>query len=151
MENIQLHEKYVDVKIVPINEDYVVVEILKNEVFNKSEKFELKSEKFELIINNCESENLIEDFETLILGKRPFILKREFIVDILKEIIKLNEIIEQKLGIEKIERNGVEYVNVKDILKFLGKPIIENKMIGNLKIKQKYVPISKIVELNKIL
>lgn len=150
MENIQLHEKYVDVKIVPINEDYVV-EILKNEVFNKSEKFELKSEKFELIINNCESENLIEDFETLILGKRPFILKREFIVDILKEIIKLNEIIEQKLGIEKIERNGVEYVNVKDILKFLGKPIIENKMIGNLKIKQKYVPISKIVELNKIL
>lgn len=151
MENIQLHEKYVDVKIIPINEDYVVVEILKNEVFNKSEKFELKSEKFELIINNCESENLIEDFETLILGKRPFILKREFIVDILKEIIKLNEIIEQKLGIEKIERNGVEYVNVKDILKFLGKPIIENKMIGNLKIKQKYVPISKIVELNKIL
>lgn len=151
MENIQLHEKYVDVKIVPINEDYVVVEILKNEVFNKSEKFELKSEKFELIINNCESENLIDDFETLILGKRPFILKREFIVDILKEIIKLNEIIEQKLGIEKIERNGVEYVNVKDILKFLGKPIIENKVIGNLKTKQKYVPISKIVELNKIL
>ncbi|WP_311695688.1 hypothetical protein [Sneathia sanguinegens] len=151
MENIQLHEKYVDVKIVPINEDYVVVEILKNEVFNKSEKFELKSEKFELIINNCESENLIEDFETLILGKRPFILKREFIVDILKEIIKLNEIIEQKLGIEKIERNGVEYVNVKDILKFLGKPIIENKVIGNLKTKQKYVPINKIVELNKIL
>ncbi|MDU4652142.1 hypothetical protein [Sneathia sanguinegens] len=151
MENIQLHEKYVDVKIVPINEDYVVVEILKNEVFNKSEKFELKSEKFELIINNCESENLIDDFETLILGKRPFILKREFIVDILKEIIKLNEIIEQKLGIEKIERNGVEYVNVKDILKFLGKPIIENKVIGNLKTKQKYVPINKIVELNKIL
>lgn len=151
MENIQLHEKYVDVKIVPINEDYVVVEILKNEVFNKSEKFELKSEKFELIINNCESENLIDDFETLILGKRPFILKREFIVEILKEIIKLNEIIEQKLGIEKIERNGVEYVNVKDILKFLGKPIIENKVIGNLKTKQKYVPINKIVELNKIL
>ena len=76
MENIQLHEKYVDVKIVPINEDYVVVEILKNEVFNKSEKFELKSEKIELIINNCESENLIDDFETLILGKRPFILKK---------------------------------------------------------------------------
>lgn len=151
MENIQLHEKYVDVKIIPINEEYVGIDIMKNEVFDKREKFELKSEKFELIINNCESENLIEDFETLILGKRPFILKREFIVDILKEIIKLNEIIEQKLGIEKIERNGVEYVNVKDILKFLGKPIIENKVIGNLKTKQKYVPINKIVELNKIL
>lgn len=151
MENIQLHEKYVDVKIVPINEEYVVVEILKNEVFNKSEKFELKSEKFELIINNCESENLIDDFETLILGKRPFIAKREFVLDILKEIIKLNEIIAQKLEIDKFVKNGVEYVNVKDILKFLGKPIIENKVIGNLKTKQKYIPINKIKELNKIL
>ncbi|WP_288867252.1 hypothetical protein [uncultured Sneathia sp.] len=91
MKSIKSNRNYVDIEIVPIDENYSLVKILKNELYKKNKVYDFENEHLSLIINGKETINLINQQRTLILGIEPIVIESYYNIELLKLIDKLND------------------------------------------------------------
>lgn len=121
-ENIKSNYKYLDVELINIDENYTLLKVLKNVLYDKNKIFKVENENLTLMVNTRESINLIENHNTIILGLAPIVIESYYNIEILKLIDKINEAIEKDNKLRIMINDNITYYCLTDIVKFLGEP-----------------------------